>query len=103
MTETYRIEKAPLPAEGQGVRVDVHGTPVAVFRVGGQLFGVDARCTHVGGPLDQGSLQGTEVTCPWHHSVFDLTDGHVVRGPAARPVTSYRVRQEGEALIFEKG
>jgi nitrite reductase/ring-hydroxylating ferredoxin subunit len=102
MTETYRVEKAPIPAEGHAVRVVVNGTPVAVFRVGGHLLGVDARCTHVGGPLDQGTVHGTEVTCPWHHSIFDLKDGHVVQGPATRPVTPFRVRQDGDALVFEQ-
>jgi len=102
MVESFRIEKAPLPSEGRGVRVLAGGTPVAVFRVGGLLYAVDARCTHVGGPLDQGPLNGTQVTCPWHRSVFDLRDGKLIRGPATRPVTAYRVRLDGEALVLER-
>lgn len=101
MVETIRVEKAPLPAEGHAVRVVANGVPVAVFRVGGVLYALDARCTHVGGPLDQGALEGTQVTCPWHRSVFDVRDGKVVRGPAARPATAYRVRQDGETLVLE--
>jgi nitrite reductase/ring-hydroxylating ferredoxin subunit len=100
--EVVRVENAPLPADGHGVRVMAGDTPVAVFRVGGNLYGLDARCTHVGGPLDKGTVTGTEVTCPLHHSVFDVRDGHVVRGPATRPATAYRVRLEGSTLILER-
>jgi nitrite reductase/ring-hydroxylating ferredoxin subunit len=102
MGETVRIENVTLPAEGHSVRILGNGTPVAIFRVGGSLYGLDARCTHVGGPLDQGPLAGTEVSCPWHHSVFDVRDGKVVRGPATRPATCYRVRVEGEALVLDR-
>lgn len=102
MTDTFRIENAVLPAEGRAGRFDAGGTPVAVFRVGGALHAIDARCPHVGGPLDRGTLDGTRVTCPWHGSVFDVGDGKLVRGPATRSVTSYRVRQDGATLILER-
>jgi len=102
MAEAYRIEHAAIPGEGHVTRVEVNGTPVAVFRVGGKLYGLDARCTHVGGPLDKGPIAGSHVTCPWHRSVFDVTDGHVVQGPANRPATPYRVVQEGTALVIER-
>jgi len=102
MSETIRVENPTLPAEGRSVRVIANGAPVAIFRIGGTLYAIDARCTHVGGPLDQGSIAGTQVTCPLHHSVFDVRDGRVLRGPATRPVVAYRVRQEGETLILER-
>ena len=102
MGETVRIEKATLPAEGHALRVDVAGTPVAVFRVGGQLYALDARCPHVGGPLDRGSLEGTSVTCPWHGSMFDVRDGKLLRGPALKGAVAYHVRQEGDGLILER-
>jgi nitrite reductase/ring-hydroxylating ferredoxin subunit len=89
------------PEPGKAIRVTVDATAVAVFNVGGLLFGVDARCTHVGGPLDQGAVSGTTVTCPWHGSQFDLRSGAVVRGPATRPVKSYRVRAEADGLAVD--
>jgi nitrite reductase/ring-hydroxylating ferredoxin subunit len=102
MTETVRIQNPTLPAEGHAVRIDAHGTPVAIFRIGGSLYGLDARCTHLGGPLDQGPITGTQVTCPWHHSVFDIRDGRVLGGLAARPAVTYRVRLEGDTLVLER-
>jgi nitrite reductase/ring-hydroxylating ferredoxin subunit len=102
MTEFARIEKAPLPTEGHGVRVMANGVAVALFRVDGSLYAIDAKCTHVGGPLERGALAGTHITCPLHGSIFDVKDGSVVRGPAMRPETAYRARLEGETLILEK-
>ena len=102
MSEVIRIEHADLPAEGRAVRVMANGIPVAIFRVGGNLYGLDARCTHVGGPLDRGSLSGTEVTCPLHRSVFDVRDGRVVHGPATRPATAYHAKLDGTTLVLER-
>ncbi len=89
------------PEQGTAIRVVVDGIPVAVFNVDGLLFGVDARCTHVGGPLDRGSVTGTTVTCPLHGSQFDLRTGAVARGPASRAVKSYRVSSEPDGLMIE--
>jgi 3-phenylpropionate/trans-cinnamate dioxygenase ferredoxin component len=89
------------PMSGKGIRVTVDGNPVAVFNVGGLLYGVDAKCTHVGGPLDQGSVDGNAVRCPLHGSEFDLRTGAVVRGPATRPLRTYRVRVETDGLTVE--
>lgn len=58
MSEVIRIEGAAVPEEGHAVRVVVSGNPVAVFRVAGTLYALDARCTHVGGPLDGGTVGG---------------------------------------------
>lgn len=74
---------------------------MAVFNVGGRLYGIDARCTHVGGPLDQGRVEGLTVTCPLHGSQFNIETGAVVRGPALKPVRAYRVRAEADGLSIE--
>jgi nitrite reductase/ring-hydroxylating ferredoxin subunit len=100
--ESIRLENVTLPADGHSVRVVANGNPVAIFRVGDGLYGLDARCTHVGGPLDQGSLVGFDVTCPLHHSIFDVRDGKVIHGPASRPATVYRVRTEGKTVVLER-
>ena len=54
------------------------------------------RCTHAEGPLNEGDIEGSQVTCPWHASVFDVRDGSVVVGPAADPLKTYTVVVEGE-------
>ena len=50
-----------------------------VAKAAGVYYIADARCPHMGGHLPDGALEGTVLTCPRHHSQFDLTDGHVVR------------------------
>jgi len=96
-----KVSGAKPPEPGHATRVVVDGTAVAVFNVGGVLFGVDAKCTHVGGPLDRGRVTGTTVTCPLHGSEFDLRTGAVVRGPASTPVKSYRIQSEADGLSFD--
>jgi nitrite reductase/ring-hydroxylating ferredoxin subunit len=68
----------------------------AVFNVDGTLCAIQARCTHRGGPLNKGQLEGSLVTCPLHGSQFDACTGAVRRGPATEPVRVYRVTVEGD-------
>jgi nitrite reductase/ring-hydroxylating ferredoxin subunit len=98
---THQVASPPAPAPGQNVRVEIAGRSIAVFNVGGTLFAIDAKCTHVGGPLERGAVRDGTVTCPWHGSQFELATGAVKRGPAAQPVRSYRVRSEGTALAID--
>jgi nitrite reductase (NADH) small subunit len=89
-----------LPA-GTGKVVQAGTTELALFNVGGTFYALDNRCTHMGGPLGEGELEGTQVTCPWHGSIFDITSGAVVRGPARRPVAIFKVRVEGNDVSVE--
>src|SRR5262249_59937152 len=69
---------------------------VALFGVGGSVCATQARCTHRGGPLGEGRLEGSTVTCPWHGAQFNVCTGAVVRGPAKDPLKTYRVTVDGE-------
>ena len=71
--------------EGVLCPVDASGMRVVVARIQGQLCALSAVCSHAGGPLAEGRLEGSVVTCPWHGSQFDLKDGTVLRGPATFP------------------
>ena len=97
----WTVPGARPPEPGHSLRITVNGTPVAVFNVGDRLLAVAASCTHVGGPLDRGSVNGGAVTCPLHGSQFDLASGRVLRGPATQAVRSYRVTRQGDDLVFE--
>jgi nitrite reductase/ring-hydroxylating ferredoxin subunit len=89
------------PPEGKATRVESNGRSVAVFSVRGALFAIDADCTHVGAPLEEGQVEERRVECPWHGSVFDLETGQVLRGPAELPVTAYRAFMEKDGLVLE--
>nr|HET6903158.1 Rieske 2Fe-2S domain-containing protein [Ktedonobacteraceae bacterium] len=83
-----------LPA-GKLTRVDVAGIPAVLLKEGKAIYAIAATCSHLGGPLDEGSIRdGNIVQCPWHGSCFRMTDGSVVDGPAvyAQPTFSVRVR-----------
>jgi nitrite reductase/ring-hydroxylating ferredoxin subunit len=69
---------------------------VAVFNVAGSFCATQAKCTHRQGPLSEGKLDGSTVTCPWHGSQFNVCTGAVLRGPASDPLKTYRVIVEGE-------
>jgi nitrite reductase/ring-hydroxylating ferredoxin subunit len=69
---------------------------VAVFNVDGGFCATQARCTHRQGPLNEGTLDGSTVTCPWHGTQFNVCTGAVLRGPAKDPLKTYRVTVDGE-------
>jgi nitrite reductase/ring-hydroxylating ferredoxin subunit len=78
-------------------RVDVDGVPVLLARTrAGEVCALANTCTHLGGPLAEGSREGDTVTCPWHGSRFDLRTGAVVTGPAVfvQPRLEARVRED---------
>ena len=79
-------------AHGERKRVDYDGAPILVFREGQSVYAIGAVCSHAGGPLEEGTIDNLCVLCPWHDSVFDLTDGHVVHGPATFDVADYNAR-----------
>lgn len=81
---------------GKAIRLQVGGQRVAVYNVNGTFYATQHDCTHEGGPLSEGDLQGTVITCPWHGSRFDVSTGKMVRGPAQRPLQTFRVMVEGE-------
>ena len=75
---------------------DVHGCRVALCNVNGTFYAIDDVCTHDGGPLDQGVLEGKLVECPRHGARFDVTTGWAVVLPAVQPVKTYPVTVEGD-------
>jgi nitrite reductase/ring-hydroxylating ferredoxin subunit len=69
---------------------------VAVFNVGGTFCATQGKCTHKQGPLSEGKLEGSTVTCPWHGAQFNVCTGAVLRGPAKDPLKTYSVIVDGE-------
>ncbi len=86
---------------GSALAVDVGGHRVALFNIQGKCYAIDDTCSHSGGPLSEGDVDGTEVECPWHGACFDLTDGSVLNPPAEEPVKSYPVHVDGDEIKIE--
>jgi nitrite reductase/ring-hydroxylating ferredoxin subunit len=87
--------------EGGTKCVTSNQKPYALFKVAGKVYCLDNTCTHLGGPLCQGRLQGSVIQCPWHGSRFDVTSGTVVGPPARKPVRSYPVAIEDGKVVVE--
>ena len=95
-TEWRPTVSAAEVGEGERRLVEVDGVAVVVGRDQGLLYALDDRCCHRGGPLHRGQVENGQITCPWHGSTFRVTDGSLVRGPAAYPQPVYDVRvQDG--------
>lgn len=84
--------------EGVPKRVRAKNQPVMLLKVGDEIFATTATCSHLGGPLNKGKVEGTCVECPWHGSVFDVRDGAVIHGPATTAIHSYETRVEGDRI-----
>jgi nitrite reductase/ring-hydroxylating ferredoxin subunit/uncharacterized membrane protein len=80
--------------EGKMVRAQAGDMPVLLVRLGDRLNVIAATCSHAGGPLDEGKLEGDIVICPWHSSRFCVADGTVKGGPATFDQPAFLVREE---------
>jgi nitrite reductase/ring-hydroxylating ferredoxin subunit/uncharacterized membrane protein len=89
-TEAAKLSDLP---EGSPTQVDVGDAAILLYRTGDQIAAIGSRCSHAGGPLQEGKIEADRcVQCPWHGSVFRLDDGKVVHGPASIPQPAYDVR-----------
>ena len=95
------IAVADLPP-GRRAEVVVGGQPVALFNVEGTFHALAGRCPHRGGPLGQGFLDGSQVSCPWHNSTFDVTTGETVVSADLR-VARYEVKVEDGRVFVKLG
>ncbi len=94
-------QKSDFPP-GSMKKVSVGGEDVLVTNVGGKLYAMGNTCTHEGGPLDEGELEGNVVTCPWHGGQFDVTNGKVLKPPPRSDEPSYEVKVEGTNVLVKK-
>lgn len=60
--------------EGKLVKKDIKGKSVVLVMLNGKLFAMDSVCSHEGGPLEDGLLEGYNLICPWHQGIFDIHD-----------------------------
>ncbi len=95
-----RIGNASDVPVGRAEVFDVEDRKIAVFRVEDGFYAIEDICTHDGGPLAEGEVEGHEVICPRHGARFDIRTGDVLSPPAVTPVESYPVRVEGNELFI---
>lgn len=78
--------------EGALRPADVGGHPVVLVRLDGQVYALEGRCPHRGGPMAEGKLDGAAIRCPWHAFRFDVRSGDLVWPTGWAPLPSYTTR-----------
>lgn len=76
------------------------GEAVILLRQGDLVFALAGTCTHYGGPLAEGLVVDNTIRCPWHHARFDIQTGEAEGAPALNPLSSFRVRRQGDLVAI---
>jgi 3-phenylpropionate/trans-cinnamate dioxygenase ferredoxin subunit len=87
----HLVAKVSDIAPGTTRRVFVDSTELLLCNVGGTIYAIEDVCTHDGGPLDQGTLEGESVVCPRHGATFDVRTGDALTLPAVMPLMTFEV------------
>jgi len=94
--------------EGSMKPVNAGGKEILIVNYGGDYYAINRKCTHMGGDLSEGKLEGKIITCPIHGAKFDVTTGKSVEGPKMGPLrmktkneTVYEVKIEGDSIKVE--
>lgn len=79
----------------------LNGREILVAKISNRYYATNERCTHRGGPLSEGRLEGPNVTCPLHFGEFNLQTGDATGPPASDPLQTYRVSVDGEHVYLD--
>ena len=96
----HRVAALSEIAPGTTKRVELAGLSMLLCNVDGAVYAIEDVCTHDGGPLDQGELEGACVVCPRHGATFDVRSGDPTM-PAVMPVATFPVDVRGEDVYVE--
>jgi len=94
-----RVGKATDVPAGEARVVEADGKTLALFNVGGAFHALDNTCPHRGGPLGEGDVEGTVVTCPWHAWRWDVRTGANANNPAVRVACFPVIVEHGELFV----
>ena len=100
MTARIKIAQASDVKPGEGRVVEASGHTLALFNVEGRFYVIDNSCSHRGGPLGEGGLEGCIVTCPWHGWRWDITTGANTNNPTVK-LSCFPVSVENGQIVVE--
>lgn len=98
MAQLTKVAKTNEIPAGSGKVVQAGGKTIAVFNCAGTFYAIENECKHRGGPLGEGSLSGTTVTCPWHGWEYDVTSGACLIDPSVS-LSRFDVKVEGDDVL----
>ncbi|HZD81565.1 MAG TPA: Rieske 2Fe-2S domain-containing protein [Nitrososphaeraceae archaeon] len=96
VAETKDIQRSQMK------EVQIDGQDICIANVDGKYYAIGNVCTHEGGPLADGRLEGYEVECPWHQSKFDVRTGEVTSPPASESEPIYEIKVDGTSILVRK-
>lgn len=100
MAKFVKVARADEIPAGEKLTVDVDGLGVVVVNLEGDFYAIEDACTHDGGPLGEGKLEGAQIICPRHGARFDVRTGAALTLPAFEPTQTFEVRlQDGDVLV----
>ena len=103
MSEWVTVARTEDVPDGELTAATLDGLEIVLASTGGEVRAIAGECTHAGCMLAyDGELEGGNVTCQCHGSVFDLTTGEAIGPPATEPLEVYRVRVEGDEVQIER-
>ena len=101
----FEVVKTNEISEGTMKPVTIQGKEILVVNYNGNFYAINRKCTHMGGDLSKGKLDGKIVTCPRHGSRFDVTTGKSISGPKigflklkTKDESIYEVKVEGNSI-----
>jgi 3-phenylpropionate/trans-cinnamate dioxygenase ferredoxin subunit len=101
MSDFVRVGKtSDIPDPGRRV-FEVDDQLVVVVHTAGKFYAIDDVCTHDGGPLGEGPLEGYTIACPRHGAKFDVRDGRALTMPATKPTKTHEVKVVGDDIMVK--
>ena len=98
MADFVRAVKVGDLSPGSAKVIEVAGKTLALCNVDGRFYALDNTCLHRGGPIGEGTLDGTTVTCPWHGWQYDVTTGQATMNPNAK-LPCHETKVEGDDVL----
>ena len=96
-TRVAKVTDVPDPGK---TLVEIDDRLIVLIHAGGTFYAIDDVCTHDGGPLGEGELDGNTIACPRHGAKFDIRDGRALTMPATKPTVVHEVRvTAGEVFV----
>jgi 3-phenylpropionate/trans-cinnamate dioxygenase ferredoxin subunit len=99
MSEFIKVAQVSELVPGEKMLVEYDDEDVGLFNIDGQFYAISDVCTHDGGPLVEGNLDGDWITCPRHGARFNVKSGQETM-PAFAPVPLYNVKIEGDDILI---
>ncbi len=97
----HRVATVSEIAPGTTRRVVADSVEILLCNLDGKIYAIEDVCTHDGGPLDQGTLEGEHVVCPRHGATFDVRTGDALTLPAVVPLMTFEVNVEGDDVYVD--